>query len=334
MDIVTDFREWIIAGSVLFVSFLAAPAVREVLRKIGERKNFPYLTALAPTMAWLITILGLRIFGEIAPLSPKLTIWLEGTVYVLAVLIFLQIVRRSALIAVEWGLSRSHNSATLQLGFVPVLRNLITLFIFFMGAIMILKYFNYDVFSLLTALGVGSLAVGLAAKDTLSNMISGFMIILDRNLRPGDRVSISGLIGDVDEIGLRSTRIRTGDGNTLIVPNSDLVNSKIVNLSMPSRRGTCSVSFRIPYSFAFDRVKVLCLSTFNEIEKADRSSAPWINISNVLDGGQQIDVGFWLPEMDWAGDAKTEFLRRLEAKLSAEGGGFVGPISLTSPRSP
>jgi small-conductance mechanosensitive channel len=131
--------------------------------------------------------------------------------------------------------------------------------------------------------------------------------------------------GDVDEIGLRSTRIKTGEGNMLIVPNSDLVNSKLVNASMPSREGICSVSFRVPYTAAFTRVREISIAVHAEVEKAQRGKKPWVNIANVLEGGQQIDVGFWIADMDWAGDAKTDFIQRLQDRLLKENIPLVGP---------
>ena len=93
--------------------------------------------------------------------------------------------------------------------FLPLIEKISTIFIFLIGIIVVLKHFNYDVLSLVTALGIGSLAIGLAAKDTLANMISGFTIMVDRPFRVGDRIQLSsGEVGDVLEIGLRSTKIK------------------------------------------------------------------------------------------------------------------------------
>jgi small-conductance mechanosensitive channel len=322
---VVDAREWIYGIAVLVGMFFLAPTIRTLLKKFAEKKHLSYLRQLAPAVAALVYIFGFKVFGQVAPISPKLALWLEDGVYVLAVLIILRIIRGSLLISADWMMNRAGQSATVGTGFAPVLRNVITLFVFFMGTIMILKHFNYDVFSLLTALGVGSLAVGLAAKDTLSNMISGFILLMDRNLRPGDRLNLGTYSGDVDEIGLRSTRIKTGEGNMLIVPNSDLVNSKLINASMPSREGICSVSFRVPYAAAFSKVREICVSAHAEVARAHAGKKPWINISNVLDGGQQIEVGFWIPDMDDAGEAKTDFILRLQDRLLKENIPLVGP---------
>jgi MscS family membrane protein len=316
-DLIT-LREWALAVAALFIAAAATATVRASLRKMGRDRGWPLLSELAPPLSNLIYVIGLRVFAEVAPLSSKLDSWLDSFIYVIAVVIVLHIIRRAALVGIEWSSARSTNSRTLQQGFIPLLRNLITLFVFFTGAIMVLKRFNYDVMSLLTALGVGSLAVGLAAKETLSNMISGFTLIIDRNLRPGDRINLGGSVGDVEEIGLRSTRLKMGDGNTLIVPNSDLVNTKLLNLSMPSRESSCSSNFKVPYNVPFARIKAACTETLAQVEKCNQSRSKWINLSAVTDGYQSITVGFWLKEMDDQGAALTDFHEKLLARFERE----------------
>jgi small-conductance mechanosensitive channel len=270
-------------------------------------------------------IIGFKITVDVAPLSGKIEVWLTDAIYILAVVIFLNLVQRAALIGIEWSTLKTNNSETLQLGFIPLLRNVITLFVFFSGCIMVLKHFNYDVMSLLTALGVGSLAVGLAAKDTLSNMISGFILIIDRNLRPGDRVNLGGTVGDVQEIGLRSTQIKIGDGNTLIVPNSDLVNTKILNLSLPNRETTCSAQIRVPCSTSFESVKALCLSILSQVSQVSRTKGASVNLLSLVDGHQLIQISFWVNEMNESGSALTEFLVQLLDRLNKENIELLGP---------
>ncbi len=96
----------------------------------------------------------------------------------------------------------------------PLVNRVITIVVIAFSAIVVLEHFNYSVTSLLTILGAGSLALGLAAQDTISNMISGFIIMIDRPFRVGDRIKIpSGEVGDIFEIGLRSTKILDFDRN-------------------------------------------------------------------------------------------------------------------------
>lgn len=315
------------AAGVLALSAIATATVRATLKKVGQLRAWPLLMELAPSISSLLYVIGLSIFAELAPLSPRVESWLSSFIYVVVVFIVLSILRRAAMVAIEWTSARSNQSNTLQQGFIPLLRNLITLFIFFSGAIMVLKRFDYDVMSLLTALGVGSLAVGLAAKETLSNMISGFTLIIDRNLRPGDKINLGGAIGDVDEIGLRSTRLRTGDGNTLIVPNSELVNTKILNLSLPARDKSCTTSFGVSYAVSFPRLREICLETLSQVAKCNQHKGKWVNLDRLADGYQSVSVGFWLSDMDDQGAALSEFHEKLLARLDKERIALYAPVS-------
>jgi len=88
---------------------------------------------------------------------------------------------------------------------MPLLEKLVSIFLILTDLIITLKHFNYDILSLVTALGIGSLAIGLAAKDTLANMISGFTIMLDQPFRIGDRIQLAGgQVGDVARLQRRA----------------------------------------------------------------------------------------------------------------------------------
>ena len=318
---------WLAPFLFLAAAFIGVALLRIVLQKIGKARNFVSIRELAPSLANLLYVVGLKAFADAAPLPPKIDSWIEAGIYVVGAFIVLGLVRRAALMMIEWGVVHANPSVKLQQqGFIPLFQNLITLFVFMMGAIMILKHFNYDVMSLITALGVGSLAVGLASKDTLSNMISGFTLIIDRNLTPGDRVSLGTVTGDVEEIGLRSTRINTGGGNTWIVPNSDLVNTKILNLSQPSRAMACSTKFRIPFDVPFTPVKQASLEVMNTIEFVSKELGKWVIINTLEQGCQLITAGFWIEDINNEGAAISEFNEKVQVKLKALGVPLLGPV--------
>jgi small-conductance mechanosensitive channel len=112
----------------------------------------------------------------------------------------------------------------------------------------ILDHFRIDIKSILVTLGVGTLAIGLALQDTLANMLGGFTIMLDRPFRIGDRIQLStGEQGDVQEIGIRSTRVLTTDGNMLIIPNSILIKLMMTNHSFPDSRARIMIDVGVAY---------------------------------------------------------------------------------------
>jgi small-conductance mechanosensitive channel len=119
---------------------------------------------------------------------------------------------------------------------LPFARRVILIVLGLIVFIVLLSHFKVDVSALVTTLGIGSLAIALAAQATLADTINGFVIMTDRPFRIGDRIEILelGTWGDVLDIGLRSTRIRTRDNRMVVVPNSVIGKSLVVNHSVPS----------------------------------------------------------------------------------------------------
>ncbi len=129
---------------------------------------------------------------------------------------------------------RTENKLDDQL--VPLIRKSLRFFVVTMGVILILQNNGYNVASLIAGLGIGGLAVALAARDTLANFFGSITIFLDRPFRIGDWVTIGKVEGVVEEVGFRSTRIRTFYNSLVSVPNSNVSNSDIDNYGMREYR--------------------------------------------------------------------------------------------------
>jgi len=136
-----------------------------------------------------------------------------------------------------WYESQLSSGGKMKLGrqLMPFLRRVALIILTVIFAIMLLDYLNIQVSGFVATLGIGSLAIALAAQAALSDTISGFIIMIDRPYRIGDRIEILDLNtwGDVIDIGLRSSRIRTRDNRMVIVPNSVISKSLVVNYSYP-----------------------------------------------------------------------------------------------------
>lgn len=132
---------------------------------------------------------------------------------------------------------------------IPILRRVVLLIIALVALAMVLDRFNVDVTGIIATLGIGSLAIALAAQTSLSDIFSGFIIMVDRPYRIHDRIEIQDLNtwGDVVDIGLRSTRIRTRDNRMVIIPNSVMGKSLIVNHSFPNTHYRIDVHAGVAY---------------------------------------------------------------------------------------
>ena len=127
--------------------------------------------------------------------------------------------------------------STLDDHLAPLLRKSLRIFIVIMAFLMAVQTFGYPVTGILASLGIGGLAFALAAKDTVSNIFGSLMIIFDRPFQVGDWIKAGDMEGTVEEVGFRSTKIRTFAKTVICVPNNIIANMALDNFSrMPKRR--------------------------------------------------------------------------------------------------
>ncbi|MCP4896607.1 MAG: mechanosensitive ion channel family protein [bacterium] len=120
---------------------------------------------------------------------------------------------------------------------LPILRKGTKMVVWALGVIVALNNAGYDVGAVLAGLGIGGLALAMAAKDTVSNIFGGFTIFTDRPFTLNDRIKIAGFDGSVKEIGIRSTRLQTLAGTMVTIPNSTFAESPVENITLePSRK--------------------------------------------------------------------------------------------------
>jgi small-conductance mechanosensitive channel len=137
-----------------------------------------------------------------------------------------------------------------------------------LGAIILLAHFGVNVTALSATLGLGGLAFTLAAQDTVSDAIAGVIILIDRPFRVGDRIEIqaAGTWGDVMDIGLRSTRIRTPDNRVVILPNSTIGSNQVTNYSYPEPSYRCETHLSVDEDAGLETARRLIVDTVRSVE--------------------------------------------------------------------
>lgn len=256
--------EWIqlaiSVGIVLGTIILGYPVLRWILmRGIGRLTSRTrtdlddvLLAALQPPLFIFLVVLAARYgIDRLNFLPASWDIWIEESFFVLNLtVVMLAIWRLIGQLAVWYQAEISHLTDTeLDNQLIPFFRRLLQIILATIALIIILSHFDADVSALVTTLGVGSLAIALAAQETLADTIAGFVIMVDRPYRIGDRIEIQDLNtwGDVVDIGLRSTRIRTRDNRMVIVPNSVIGKSLIVNHSYPDTMYRIEIHIGVAY---------------------------------------------------------------------------------------
>jgi len=137
---------------------------------------------------------------------------------------------------------------------LPIVRKGGKTAIWSIGIVMALNNAGYDVAALIAGLGLGGLALAMAAQDTIKNVFGGFTIFTDRPFKIGDRIVVSGFDGTITEIGVRTTRMRTLAGREVTMPNSSIANTAVENISSePSRKVVLTLG--MTYDTAPDQMK-------------------------------------------------------------------------------
>ncbi|NOX60934.1 MAG: mechanosensitive ion channel family protein [Chloroflexi bacterium] len=180
--------------------------------------------------------------------------------------------------------------------FLPFFRRVMLIVLTLIYFILILNRFGVSVTSLVAALGVTSLAVALAAQSSLSDLISGFLILADQPFRIGDRINIAelDLVGDVVDIGLRSTHILTLDHRMVVVPNTLIANNIIINEAYPDPALRVDIPVGVAYGVDVRHAKAVILAGLRNIKAVHLLRPPEVLFISMGDSALNLEVRCWI----------------------------------------
>lgn len=250
---------------------------RRITSRTASTLDDRLLESARGPMTAIVVLLGIR--AALLSLQPDYlhavtAQYLHGGLYVAGVVVGVAFVNTVLRIFAEWYAEEMARRTQSQVDdkFIPLLYKISRIFVVLTGVVVVLRHFAFDITTLVVSMGVGSLAIGLAAQDTIANIIAGFLIMIDKPFRIGDRVEFTdGTLGDVVDIGLRSTRIQNLDSNIVIVPNRDLVNQRLVNYGYPNMRLTVRVNVGVAYGSDVEKVKRVLEECAAAVDVLDKS---------------------------------------------------------------
>lgn len=177
--------------------------------------------------------------------------------------------------------------------------------------------------SMIASVGVVGLAIGLAAQDSLSNVVAGLTILWDRPFRVGDYVTVADEYGKVTEVGLRSTTIETVRRVEAILPNSEVINSKIVNHTRtPDLRVDLSIG--IGYGEDVAQARSVLLEALSASDYAAEDPSPTVVLRELGDSAVVLSARVWLADPSTERRASWDLLER--AKVALDGAGIEIPF--------
>ncbi|MFC2142796.1 mechanosensitive ion channel family protein [Candidatus Aenigmatarchaeota archaeon] len=214
---------------------------------------------------------------------------------------------------------------------LPMIKKIINVFVIAIALMIILRAFGIEITPLVAGLGIGGLAIALALQDTLSGLFAGAFIISDKVMHVGDFVELdNGVKGYVDEIGWRSTRIKTLPNNYVIVPNATLANSIITDYNSPHQEMGVIISCGVGYNEDLDRVekitKEVGKSVLQNVPGGKKDYEPLVRFNEFGDSNINFSVILRVEKFVDKYLVTHEFIKALKKRYDQEGIEISWPV--------
>ena len=173
---------------------------------------------------------------------------------------------------------------------------------FSVAAILALDMLGVNVMPFVAGAGVAGIAIGFAAKDTLSNLIAGVLLIIDRPFEVGDRIEVwsapkgSSTWGDVIDIGLRATKIQTTDNLVIIIPNNEIMKRDIVNYTIISSKIRVRINIGVAYDTPIDKAKTIILQVAKGAGWIAKEPPPKVVVRNFGESSVDLQLRVWIED--------------------------------------
>lgn len=249
--------------------------------------------------------------------ASDLLVWIQsraldllGALLILLVGLWLS---RRLLRALDAGLARANVEPTLR-GF---LRNVAHPALLIVVVIAALTAAGVPTTSVLAVLGAAGLAVGLALKDSLSNIASGVMLIVLRPFRAGDYVQAAGVEGTVEQVRVFQTHLRTPDNRAVILPNSMITAAPITNFTAnPARRADIAVG--VGYDDDLRQAREVLLRIAHDHPRVLREPEPKVLVTTLAESSVNLELRVWVPTADFI-DVRSELVEAVRTRLIEHG---------------
>lgn len=174
--------------------------------------------------------------------------------------------------------------------------------------------------AILASAGIAAIVLGLAAQNTLSNIVAGLLITMFRPVRIGDVVSIGEDYGQIEDVSLMYTVVRTWDQRRLVIPNSVLSNSMVVNFSHTDPRMLVHVEMGISYDADIDKARAIMIDEAMKSEqRLKNAEEPFVRVVEVGDFAVVMRLYVWVAHPDQFYVTKFQLMETIKKRFDAEG---------------
>lgn len=278
MELTPGQMELVYAVAIIIGSFIGAKILNFMIKKILDKitartkttADDAFMANIRKPMLAVVTLAGLnfalKYITALAPYYGTIDFIVSVAYILIGALIAIHFFELIFTLYLEKISPRVKTNMDTQL--MPIIQSITKIIVLLITVIIILGKAGYDIGPMLAGLGIAGLAIALALQPTLASFIAGFYIIVDRPLKVGDYIQISdGKKGYVEEIGWRTTRIRSWQNELVIIPNSKLAETVITNYNLPTNEMVLTEEIGVSYNSDIDKVKKVLTEVAKKILK-------------------------------------------------------------------
>lgn len=236
-------------------------------------------------------------------------IYVTSLVNTLMALVFVFILSRIVDVIIDvWGHTFAAKTETkLDEVLLPLFHKFSKVVFVIIALMWVLNIWGIDITPYLAGVGISGIVIGLALQDSLKNILGGVSLILDDSLQIGDKIRLeSGEVGEVVDVGLRSTKMRTYDNELLTIPNGYLANTRVQNYTQPNPKMRVYVDFGVEYGTNPDKVKKIILAGLKKVEDVLDNPEPAVQFVSMGDSALNFKLYFWVKNWQDAYSKKLE----------------------------
>ncbi len=320
-------HDLILAGAALIAGIVAGLLCKAVLRWLGKHASRTrwsgddvIVDSLRSVVPWAAISGGLAAAAAALPLTPTVGRNVNRTLTVLLILVVTLTAARMITRLVR-SLAQSRSGVA---GSATIFANITRIVVLAMGVLVILQTLGISIAPLLTALGVGGLAVALALQDTLANLFAGVHVLASKTVQPGDYIRLSsGEEGYVVDINWRNTVVRQLSNNLVIIPNAQLAGTNMTNFTRPEQQLSILVQVGVGYDSDLEHVERVTMEVvkgvMTDVSGAVPEHEPAVRFHTFGDSRIGLTVILGVGEFSDQYRIKHEFIKRLHQRYQAEG---------------
>ena len=310
---------FILVVSVL-VAFLVKLIMRQVLKPLARKTKTQIddliIKSIASIIFYVVLIVGFKIGIQHFEFETAIYSSIINSLFILVIMVMLLriIANFSKHWLDEWA-SKTESTADDRL--IPLVAKILKAVTIILGFFFVFDTWNINLSPLLATAGIAGIAIGFAVRDSLANILGGIQLVLDKTFKVGDKIQLdSGEMGEILDIGIRSTKLKTYDHEVIYIPNGILANTKIKNFTVPDLSVRVNVNFGVEYGSDPEKVRSVILDAVKKIDSVIEEPSPVVQFLNMADSSLDFVARVWVNNWTEAYSTKLKVTDEIYSALN------------------